>query len=58
MPPQRPPTTDADYKVVHESWPRWMLQLSLIKLVAWGALISGVLIVLALLLMTLLGVFK
>lgn len=33
MPPaKRPPTTDADYEVVHGPWPRWMLHLSLIKL--------------------------
>jgi hypothetical protein len=52
MPQERPPTTDAEYRVVHGPWPRWALHLSLFKLVAWGALVSGVAIALALLLVT------
>ena len=57
-PPQRPPTTDAEYRVVHEPWPRWMLQLGLIKLVAWGVLMSGAVIALALVVLALVGLFK
>ena len=32
MEPERPPLTDAEYRLVHGPWPRWMLQLSLVKL--------------------------
>jgi hypothetical protein len=32
MDPERPPTVDADYRLVHGPWPRWVLQLSLVKL--------------------------
>ena len=28
----RPPDVDAEFKVVHGAWPRWVIQLSLIKL--------------------------
>jgi hypothetical protein len=51
MPPERPPTTDAEYRVVHGPWPRWAVHLSLIKLVGWGALMSGAAIVVALVLL-------
>lgn len=47
MPQERPPTTDAEYRVVHGPWPRWALHLSLIKLVAWGASCVGVTILIA-----------
>lgn len=29
---ERPPETDAEFRVVHGPWPRWALQLSLVKL--------------------------
>jgi hypothetical protein len=32
MDEKRPPDLDAEYKVVHGPWPRWALQLSLLKL--------------------------
>ena len=32
MDPERPHEVDADYRVVHGAWPRWALQLSLLKL--------------------------
>jgi hypothetical protein len=32
MEPERPPELDADYRLVHGPWPRWMLQLGLLKL--------------------------
>jgi hypothetical protein len=32
MPGKRPPTIDAEYRLVHGPWPRWALQLSLFKL--------------------------
>jgi hypothetical protein len=57
MPPERPPTTDAEFRVIHGPWPRWVLQLSLIKLAAWGALVSAVAIALALIVVAALGVF-
>jgi len=58
MPPERPPTTDAEYHVVHGPWPRWMLNLSLIKLVAWGAAVTGVAILIGLGLLLALGAFR
>ena len=42
MDPERPPTVDADYRLVHGPWPRWALQLGLIKL----ALMAGAVVVL------------
>jgi hypothetical protein len=58
MPPERPPIVDADYQVVRGPWPRWAVHLSLIKLIAWGAAVSGVTIVVALVLLAALGVFR
>lgn len=58
MPPERPPTTDADYRVVHGPWPRWAMHLSLIKLIVWGASVVGVTILLAFGLLAALGVFR
>jgi hypothetical protein len=59
MPPERPPpTTDAEFRVVHGAWPRWALHLSLIKLIAWGASVVGVTILIAFGLLALLGVFR
>ena len=29
---ERPPETDAEYRLVHGAWPRWVIQLSLLKL--------------------------
>ena len=39
MDPERPPDVDADYRVVHGPWPRWALQLSLLKLALRSAAI-------------------
>ncbi|MBS0334955.1 MAG: hypothetical protein JSS35_19460 [Proteobacteria bacterium] len=37
---ERPPDLDAEFKVVHGAWPRWVVQLSLIKLALWtGAIV-------------------
>jgi hypothetical protein len=57
MPRERPPTTDAEFRIVHGPWPRWVLQFSLFKLVAWGALCTGVAIVIGLLLLAAFGAF-
>ena len=57
MPPERPPVTDAEFRVVHGPWPRWMLHLSLIKLIAWGAAVTGVTILIALGLLSAVGAF-
>ena len=36
----RPPDIDAEFKVVHGAWPRWVVQFSLIKLaVRTGAIV-------------------
>jgi hypothetical protein len=32
MDPERPPDLDAEYRLIHGPWPRWVLQLSLLKL--------------------------
>jgi hypothetical protein len=47
MDPERPPETDADYRVVHGPWPRWALQLSLLKLALRSAAIVLVLCLVA-----------
>lgn len=57
MPPERPPTTDAEYRVVHGPWPRWALHLSLIKLMGWGAAVTGCAILVALGVLAALGAF-
>jgi hypothetical protein len=58
MPQDPPPTTDAEYRVVHGPWPRWVMNLSLIKLIAWGAGVTGVTILIALILLMVLGAFR
>lgn len=47
MDPERPPDVDADYRVVHGPWPRWALQLSLLKLALRSAAIVLALCVVA-----------
>ncbi len=32
MDPERPPDVDAEYRLIHGPWPRWALQLGLVKL--------------------------
>ena len=32
MDPERPPDVDAEYRLIHGPWPRWALQLGLLKL--------------------------
>jgi hypothetical protein len=32
MDPERPPDLDAEYRLIHGPWPRWALQISLLKL--------------------------
>lgn len=43
-PDERPPTVDADYRVIRGPWPRWMLHMSLIRLAVRTAIIVAVLI--------------
>jgi ABC-type proline/glycine betaine transport system permease subunit len=43
-PDERPPTVDADYRVIRGPWPRWMLHMSLIHLAVRTAIIIAVLI--------------
>lgn len=57
MPPERPPIVDAEYRVVHGPWPRWVLQFSLFKLIAWGVFVVAATIVGALGLLAALGAF-
>ncbi|MGZ3403926.1 MAG: hypothetical protein ACXWKN_12790 [Phenylobacterium sp.] len=40
MDPERPPDIDAEYRLIHGPWPRWALQISLLKL----ALRSGAIV--------------
>ena len=49
MDPERPPDVDAEYRVIHGPWPRWMLQFSLLKLALRTAAIVAALCLLALL---------
>jgi hypothetical protein len=35
MDPERPPDIDAEYRVVHGPWPRWAMQLGLLRLAVW-----------------------
>ncbi|WP_165842911.1 hypothetical protein [Phenylobacterium deserti] len=51
MPHERPPVIDAEYRVVHGPWPRWMLHIALVKLGLWtaGIVLTCVLITLAVL---------
>ena len=47
MDQERPPDLDAEYRVVHGPWPRWTLQLSLLKLALRAAGIVALLMVAA-----------
>jgi hypothetical protein len=47
MDPERPPDVDAEYRVVHGAWPRWALQISLLKLALRSAAIVLALCLLA-----------
>jgi hypothetical protein len=39
---ERPPEVDAEYRVVHGPWPRWVLHLGLVKLaLRTGAVVVG-----------------
>jgi hypothetical protein len=51
MEPERPPDIDAEYRLVHGPWPRWVLQLSLLKLAlrTAGIVVALVLVALGLL---------
>ena len=46
MDPERPPDIDAEYRLIHGPWPRWMLQFSLVKLALWTAAVVAVFIAL------------
>jgi hypothetical protein len=54
---ERPPTTDAEYKVVHGPWPRWAMHLGLIKLGASAAAVVSACVLVAAGLLALLGAF-
>lgn len=58
MPRERPPTTEAEFRVVHGPWPRWVLHLSLIKLAAYSAAVVGLCVVAALALLAAAGLFE
>lgn len=47
MDPERPPEVDAEYRLVHGPWPRWVLQLSLLKLALRTAAIVAVMVLVA-----------
>src|ERR1700694_1012308 len=48
MEQERPPDVDADYRLVHGPWPRWALQLGLVKLALRTAAVVAVFIAIAL----------
>jgi hypothetical protein len=54
---ERPPDIDAEYRVVHGPWPRWALQLGLVKLALRAAGVVLVLMLLALAAILALGTF-
>ena len=46
MDPERPPEIDADYRLVHGPWPRWVMQLGLLRLAVWTvAVVLGLMFV-------------
>jgi hypothetical protein len=47
MDPERPPDVDAEYHLVHGPWPRWALQISLLKLALRSAAIVLALVLFA-----------
>lgn len=47
MDEKRPPELDAEYRLVHGPWPRWALQLGLVKLALRTAAVVAVFIALA-----------
>ncbi|HEX4709171.1 hypothetical protein [Phenylobacterium sp.] len=44
---ERPPEIDAEYRVVHGPWPRWALQLGLLKLALRTGGVVAVLVLVA-----------
>jgi hypothetical protein len=46
---ERPPEIDAEYRVVHGPWPRWALQLGLLKLALRTAGVVAALVLVAVL---------
>jgi hypothetical protein len=48
MDEKRPPDVDAEYRVVHGPWPRWTMQLGLLKLALRAAAVVIACIALAL----------
>jgi len=55
MDPERPPDVDAEYRLIHGPWPRWALQLSLLKLALRTAAIVAALGLLAILIVVLIA---
>jgi hypothetical protein len=53
MDPERPPDVDAEYRLVHGPWPRWVLQFSLLKLALRTAGIVAVMVLAAVALLVL-----
>lgn len=45
MDPDHPPDIDAEFRVVHGPWPRWVLQMSLVRLALRTAAIVALLCV-------------
>lgn len=57
MAAERPPPIDAEYRLVHGPWPRWMLHISLVKLALSTAAVVGLCVIVALVVMAVFGVF-
>jgi hypothetical protein len=46
MDPERPPDIDAEYRLVHGPWPRWAMQLGLLRLAVWTvSVVLGLMVV-------------
>lgn len=41
MAAERPPDVDAEYRLIHGPWPRWMAHVSLVKLGLSAAAVVG-----------------
>jgi hypothetical protein len=57
MAAERPPPIDAEYRLVHGPWPRWVMHLSLVKLGVTAAAVVVVCLLVALGVMAVAGVF-
>lgn len=56
--PPRPKIVDAEYRLIHGPWPRWMLHVGLVKLALTAAAVVVFCLLLTLALLVAMGVFR